>query len=381
MGDASAALSDAPQVLTDNFRLYPTDIDGEPIQFDGNPAHMPGVLHEVNECIRRTGIFKLLLEDGCVLSGSKLAIDSPDAIPFLRGVVADDPSILAGAAKFSAANPCPPTPQRRAALGASAPTTVTEISKADSNSFVHSPHLIVAEKLNFANWLLMVNLDGDVKADFAADANGDGIELLEVMENFAKTAEARDITLVLNNFSRVVAAGHPGPVDLSSFNIWLKNLKKERIKVPPNKRMDDDDLAQQIVSVMEGDSETRDLFETQMTLAGHPTTIKRVLTLARTLLRRRKVGAQIDDRGQSALIANRGSVPDQSALIATLKSLNISESARREIEKKHALAVGGGGGITPRTAGPDPSKRASPAPTPAASGTVRPPRDVNGKIT
>ena len=67
MGDASAALSDAPQVLTDNFRLYPTDIDGEPIQFDGNPAHMPGVLHEVNECIKRTGIFKLLLEDGCVL--------------------------------------------------------------------------------------------------------------------------------------------------------------------------------------------------------------------------------------------------------------------------------------------------------------------------
>ena len=60
----STAPSDAPQVPTNNSDQYPTDCDGEPIQFDGNPAHMSGALFEVFECIERSGMFKLLLESG-----------------------------------------------------------------------------------------------------------------------------------------------------------------------------------------------------------------------------------------------------------------------------------------------------------------------------
>ena len=88
-----------------NFLLYPTDIDGDPITFDGNPAHMSGVLYEIQMCIERTGTFKLLVEENVVLVGSKLAIDHPDAISFLKRTIADSNSLLNGASKFGTANP------------------------------------------------------------------------------------------------------------------------------------------------------------------------------------------------------------------------------------------------------------------------------------
>ena len=50
----------------------------------------------------------------------------------------------------------------------------------------------------------MINTDPDTKRDFGKEAAGNGIELLDIMERFATTAEARDITLVTKAYNKVV---------------------------------------------------------------------------------------------------------------------------------------------------------------------------------
>ena len=56
--------SDRP---SDQSSVIPTDIDGEPIRFSGNPAHVAGCLHELGLFFQRTGYFMALITDDAVL--------------------------------------------------------------------------------------------------------------------------------------------------------------------------------------------------------------------------------------------------------------------------------------------------------------------------
>ena len=47
-----------------NGILIPTYIDNNPIKYDGNPASIPAVLHELELWTLRTGHFKDLIESG-----------------------------------------------------------------------------------------------------------------------------------------------------------------------------------------------------------------------------------------------------------------------------------------------------------------------------
>ena len=59
----------------------PKDRYGDPITYDGNPACLAGVMHDINKWIERTGNYKLLFEQYAVpLSNGALAIDQPDNI-------------------------------------------------------------------------------------------------------------------------------------------------------------------------------------------------------------------------------------------------------------------------------------------------------------
>ena len=54
MGDSAA------ETIKPDHYIFRT-IDNEPIKYDGNPAHIPGVLHEIEQCCIRTGKFVPLL--------------------------------------------------------------------------------------------------------------------------------------------------------------------------------------------------------------------------------------------------------------------------------------------------------------------------------
>ena len=65
--------------------LIPLDPDKEPIIWDGNDAHIEGLLFEVGKYYRRVGIFQPLLKDHAVaLSNGKLAVDSVHSLSLAR---------------------------------------------------------------------------------------------------------------------------------------------------------------------------------------------------------------------------------------------------------------------------------------------------------
>ena len=57
----------------------------DPISYDGNPACIPGVMHEIELAIKRTGQYQLLFEQRAVpLSNGSMAIDQADNITFIE---------------------------------------------------------------------------------------------------------------------------------------------------------------------------------------------------------------------------------------------------------------------------------------------------------
>ena len=82
------SLSDESAVNATNGKHPPTpfNIDGEPIIYDGNPAHVEGILHELSEWTARTGHYVTLLENNAVLlANGKMAVDSIAAVGRARG--------------------------------------------------------------------------------------------------------------------------------------------------------------------------------------------------------------------------------------------------------------------------------------------------------
>ena len=102
------SLSDESAANATNGKHPPTpfNIDGEPITYDGNPAHVEGILHELSEWTARTGHYVTLLENNAVLlANGKMAVDSVAAVLFVSGEKDDG-----GSYNFHA--PCPATSER-----------------------------------------------------------------------------------------------------------------------------------------------------------------------------------------------------------------------------------------------------------------------------
>ena len=86
--------------------ITPVDIDNNPIIYEGNPAHIPGLLHELGGWVERTGNFKELIEHGAVLlPNAKVAFDSVHSVKFYRGDAIDGDT-------YTILNPCPNTGAR-----------------------------------------------------------------------------------------------------------------------------------------------------------------------------------------------------------------------------------------------------------------------------
>ena len=97
---------------------------------------MEGFLLELADACERSGKFPDFQQQGIVLSGHRIVVDSVAAVPFVQGLYADAPTYGAGDA-------CPPTVQRIAAYdasrtlktdlkGQSAITPITAMPRAES---------------------------------------------------------------------------------------------------------------------------------------------------------------------------------------------------------------------------------------------------------
>ena len=82
--------------------LVPLDRECKPIKHDGNPATIAGKLAQAREYWRDNGLFIEYFEHHAVqLSNGKIAADSPEAVPFILGMLEHDP--------YDGEKPCPPS--------------------------------------------------------------------------------------------------------------------------------------------------------------------------------------------------------------------------------------------------------------------------------
>ena len=61
---STAQESEQPSVIS--VKHIPTDIDGNKIEWDDNPAYLAGALYECSLFYERTGLFEALIKDGAV---------------------------------------------------------------------------------------------------------------------------------------------------------------------------------------------------------------------------------------------------------------------------------------------------------------------------
>ena len=160
-------LSDESAANATNGKHPPTpfNIDGEPITYDGNPAHVEGILHELSEWTARTGHYMTLLENNAVLlPNGKMAVDSIAAVLFVSGEKDDG-------GKYSFHTPCPATSERIKKFDAEAVRTSSATFTAPSKmpdehagSFIPSKFQVQAEDLRFLNSLSQIIADSDLRS-------------------------------------------------------------------------------------------------------------------------------------------------------------------------------------------------------------------------
>ena len=86
--------------------LVPLDIDKDRLHWDGNPAHIKGILHAIGQYWERMGLFQPFIKDRAVLlSNGKMAVDSIQAVKFVSSDHHD-------MTQYSITDPCPPSPAR-----------------------------------------------------------------------------------------------------------------------------------------------------------------------------------------------------------------------------------------------------------------------------
>ena len=184
---------------------------GESVKYSNNPAELPGVRHEIDECLRRTGAFELLIKHGASrLPNGKLAVEDVNNIPFVTGAV-DDPLL----ASYTYANPCPDTPARVNAFNAIRPaaglTAYTGISGGVGGIpptllqlAIPAPAEVAIEDHAYALTQLSIWEDQTKANALLLQCGRSGRRLRALLDALERTATPEDVTLVTERRNSIV---------------------------------------------------------------------------------------------------------------------------------------------------------------------------------
>ena len=235
LSTASAMDSDT-NVTTDHS--VPTTAEGDPISWDGNKAHIEGILADIDEWGTRTGQFVALVENrAVVLKNGSLAVESLQTVQFVNGAVPD----LRGA-PFKHSDPCPTTEQRIRDYDALATATKKSAftrlatTPGPGSGVVIAPYTIKADDAKYLTSLSHVIKEAPDADTLLQAANGSGTALIALLKAEGAKATGRDKALVSARFARLVNAGVSGELTRSSFKGYYKAYKKERRNLPPAAR-------------------------------------------------------------------------------------------------------------------------------------------------
>ena len=262
---------------------------GDAIMYDSNPACIPGVLHDINECIQRTGFYQLLLEDRAVpLPNGSLAIDHPDSINFIE-------KRFPNATKYGWDKPCPDTRARygeynvKALSSTPARKTVTPtndpIPKELSKNYIAAPHKIKEELRSFMCSLAHTFRDKEKANDLIAKCGGDGFKFLELWRADIAKIKPSGIALVCTLRDNFFNRGIVGDLTYESLNKYFKEFREFESACPPQSRKGDAEMMTHVNSIMISNESTSIAYEQLLMLSKPPiSTYDDAIDAARTML-------------------------------------------------------------------------------------------------
>ena len=219
---------------------YPVAKDryGDQITYDGNPACLAGIMHDINKWIERTGNFKLLFEQYAVpLSNGALAIDQPDNIQFIE-------QRLPNAEVHDFFNPCPPTLKRFAQYNikavnstprlTTATPTNSPVPKEQSRNYIASAHKIEEQLRKLMCSMAHIFEDRDAAHAIIDKCAGNGFKFLEIWRAQATKAKPSDLALVTTLRDNAYTRGISGELTYTSLNNALKEFLKLERSCPPD---------------------------------------------------------------------------------------------------------------------------------------------------
>ena len=246
--------------------LVPLHSDKTPINWDGNYAHIEGLLHEVGRYYKRTGRFQLLLKvkhRAVALSNGRIAVESFEAVWFTSGKVSDK---LKDATKkaHDFDEPCPPTKQRfdnavadYTAHGVAPPTPLAKMPAEQSAYTVQSEAHVEAEDAKLLKSLAHAFGQSENSEDLIDEADGSGYNFLTILRKKAGEATPTDRALVSAEHAKIVRDGVTGFLSLATLKAFDKRYKAATRNLPPTSRPPDAAVAEMYSLIGLKDPSTR----------------------------------------------------------------------------------------------------------------------------
>ena len=360
--------NEIPSTLHSATAKAPVYLDGEPIKWHGNPAHLEGALQEVGDYYLRNHMFQPLFQHrAALLNSGKMAIVTAHSIPFMSMSVSDGP--------FSFADPCPDAPTRvqmyNDAIGTpggaphgSANVTAPTLTNSILSTYIVSPFAVQAEIGRLHSSLSAIIADTTKANRFFQQSAGDGLNLLHLLRDHTTKATNTDRSLVISEYEAAASAS-PGALDETSLLAWVKTYERAKRHVPQSARKSDLAEVDLINILVYRDEGLREQFEI-VTTARPPATLDDAVEAAASILRRRTVIKQIDDvRGASSGAGSGVSLAQHRALQA---EHNLA---------KQALATA----VNRLSFKPDATKNKNFKGTAGGTNGVKVPRDKDGRVT
>ena len=197
----------------------PSTVRGQPIRYNGNRAHIPGLLKAHAKWCTRTGRFIHFTKYRGVLVRNLLAVDSPNAAYFVKNPTADPRSVD---------DPAPPSNERlrvinekRAIAGKPQLALLNAIPDEMKSTITSSPFHVDLESAAYLQSLVEIFGDAPNMTKLVEKAAGDGYAFRVLLLAESKKATEGDKAVVLTELSECVRNGVSGELTSTSFEEFL----------------------------------------------------------------------------------------------------------------------------------------------------------------
>ena len=291
----------------------PTDMQKEPLIWDGNDAKIKGLLFELGRYLQRNSILQTYFAHRAVLlSNGKVAVPSISSIPFIMGDLEDSHGADIVVHNFT--KPCPAIAERvaaahagRAARGQSAfsmPTTVPD-------HIVINPLKVQEADGKVLTILNLVFGHADQSEDLIDAADGSGSLLLAALNARAANASVADKAIVASAFDSIKSKGVTGELTVASLKTMTKAYKRAKRDLDPAQHPSAETEVQMVDLVAFKDVSVRDTYEVKCS-ASPPTTLDAAVTVLNGILTTRLRSEQLlasESDSPSSLLAKSTKVP------------------------------------------------------------------------